>query len=1032
MKKYYREPEGETFPELEDEILRSWQDQAILQKARERMKGGSPLVFCDGPPTANAKPHIGHALTRVVKDAFLRYHAMNGRRIIPYIAGWDCHGLPVELEVERSLGIENKDGIEALGAAKFNALCRESVLKYKSDWEEMSRRMGYWIDYEDAYMTMSREYIESVWWSLKQLHGKGMLVKDHRVVPYCPRCGTTLSTHEVALGFKETEDRYVVVKFPIEGLGASILVKTVTPWALVGNALIAVDKDKEYRVFESQGENMIVSELQSSVWALPGKFVRFVKGSELLGLRYTPPFPHHDFGEKGFKIVHSSEAGMDNGTGAIGISPAHGSLDFEIGTEAGVEAYDPLDDSGRFLESVPDLAGRQARGADSEIMRILESKGLLYRWGLVKHSYPFCWRCDTGLIYKALDSWFVRTSEVKSRIIELNDQIRWVPPAFKHDRFGNFLSDAKDWAISRTRYWGTPLPVWRCAEGHEVCAGGIAELDKLSSNGIDANLDPHRPQIDEVSVRCPECGKEMQREPFVIDCWYDSGCAPFAQIHYPFDNMQVFDSHRSVDFISEGVDQTRGWFYTQLALGAILFDQPAFLSVLVLGNVHDESGNRMERRSDKVVYPSELFSTVGADATRLFFLRSPVWQPVEFSRERAREEMIRTLTTLLNVYAFFASNANAYGFKEQKEYRMTHDLDKWIISRLHSTTRDARLGFDSLEPHTAVRALESFIDDLSKWYVRRSRRRFWEENDPQDRYSAHCALHECLSTFSRLLAPVAPFFADWLYRSLNGPKESVHLEDYPVADERMISLVLEEQMNLVKSAVEAGRLARQKVDMKLRQPLPEVVIAVEPDSVWALRRYEKMLSEELNVKHVEILESREKMIQYAVSANLRTLGPKLKDNAGEVSKLLSKVDENQLVKHLREKGRIRLGGFDLTEEDVIVSEKEKKGYSHASAGNLHAYVALEVTQNLKLEGLAREVIRRVQQMRKDQKLDFDTPVKVEYSGPPDLELAITSHKVHIAHETHAKEIVRKDDLEDGRKWTVNKMALILKVSPTGS
>jgi isoleucyl-tRNA synthetase len=935
----------------------------------------------------------------------------------------------VELEVERSLGIEDKKGIEALGVGKFNDLCRESVLRYKSDWEEMSRRMGYWIDYEDAYMTMSRAYIESVWWSLKQLHGKGMLVKGHSVVPYCPRCGTTLSTHEVALGFKETEDRFVVVKFQIESLGASLLVRTVTPWALVANALVAVDKDKDYLVFESRGENLIVLESAAPIWAQPGKPVRHIKGSEMLSLRYRPLFPYHDFGERGFRIVHSGEAAKDEGTGAISISPVHGSLDFEIGAREGVDAFDPIDDSGRFTDSAPELVGRQARDADSEIMRILESKGLLYRWGLVKHSYPFCWRCDTGLIYKALDTWFVRTSEVKGRIIELNDQIRWVPETFKHGRFGNFLADAKDWAISRSRYWGTPLPIWRCPEGHEVCVGGADELRKLSSGKMQDALDLHRPHIDGVQVGCPECGKAMQREPFVIDCWYDSGCAPFAQIHYPFENKQTFDSHRSVDFISESVEQTRGWFYTQLALETILFDEPAFLSVLVLGQVLDESGRKMDRGSDKIVYPSEVFSTVGADATRLFFLRNPVWQPVEFSRERAREEMIRTLTTLLNVYAFFASNANAYGFKEQKEYTRTHDLDRWIISRLHSTTKDARAGFDALEPHSAVRALESFIDDLSKWYVRRSRRRFWEENDPLDRFSAHCTLHECLSTFSRLLAPVAPFFADWLYANLKGLKDSVHLEDYPVADERMISTVLEEQMTLVKSAVEAGRLARQKVDVKLRQPLPEVVIAVEPDSVWALRRYEKMISEELNVKRVEILESREKMIQYALSANLRTLGPKLKEGAGEVSKLLSKVDENQLVKHLREKGRIRLGGFDLTEEDVIISEKDKKGYSHASAGTLHAYVALEVTQNLKLEGLAREVIRRVQQMRKDQKLDFDTPVKVEYSGHQDLELAITSHKAHIAHETHAKEIIRKEPIEDGRKWSVNKMALVLKVAP---
>jgi len=1029
MKKYYREPEGKSFPELEEEILRAWQSEGTLQKARERMRDGSPLVFCDGPPTANAKPHIGHALTRVVKDSFLRYHAMNGRKIVPYIAGWDCHGLPVELEVERSHGLHSKNDIESLGIGRFNELCRESVLKYKGDWEDMSRRMGYWIDYEDAYLTMSREYIESVWWSLKQLHQDGMLVKDHSVVPYCPRCGTTLSSHEVALGFREIEDRFVVVKFPIEGMGASLLVRSVAPWTLVANALVAVDRDKEYVMFESHGERLIVAESSAHLFA-QGPLVGRIKGSELVGKKYEPPFRYHDFGGHAFRIVHSQEAGKEEGTGAISVSPAHGSADYEIGMAEGLEMFDPVDEAGRFTESVPELAGKQPRNSDSEVLRLLESKGLLHKWGLVKHSYPFCWRCETALIYKALDTWFVKATKVKSRIIELNEMIRWVPETFKHDRFGNFLADAKDWAVSRSRYWGTPLPVWRCAEGHEVCVGSAEEMRHMSVDRVPEDIDLHRPSIDSVVLKCPECGKAMQREPFVIDCWYDSGCAPFAQFHYPYESQEAFDSHRSVDFIAENVDQTRGWFYTQLALGTILFDEPAFLSVLVLGHVLDESGRKMERDSEKVVYPGEILSAVGADATRLFFLRNPVWQSIEFSKESAREEMIRILTTLMNVYAFFASNANAYGFREQKEYHRTHDLDRWIISRLHSASRDARSGFESLEPHVAVRALESFIDDLSKWYVRRSRRRFWEENDPQDRFSAHCTLHECLLTLTRLMAPMTPFSAEWLYRSLNGPKESVHLENYPVADERQISEVLEEQMSLVKSVVETGRMARQKVNVKLRQPLPEAIVAVNPDDVWALRRYEKMIAEELNVKKVDIIESRERMIQYAVSANLRTLGPKLKEGAGEVSKLLEKVDENQLVKHLKEKGRIRLGGFDLTEEDVIISEKDKIGYSHAGSGDMHVYLALDVTQNLRLEGLAREVTRRVQQMRKDQKLDFETPVFVEYSGHPEIELAISSHSSHISHETHAKALTRSEGLADGRVWSVNKMTLVLKVTPS--
>ena len=1027
MMKYYKEPEGATFPQLEEEILRAWKDQDILRKIKERMRDGEPLVFCEGPPTANSRPHIGDALTRAVKDSFLRYYVMNGRKVVPYIGGWDCHGLPVELEIERSLGFQSKNDIESLGVEKFNQLCRESVVKFKAEWEQMSQRIGYWIDYDNAYLTMSREYIESVWWSLKQLHSKGMLSKDHKVVPYCPRCGTTLSTHEVALGFRETEDRFIVVKLPLKGTDMKLLAWTATPWALVANALLAVDANQDYVVFEHAGEKLMVSDARRDLIVSPDEVLTKMHGRELVGKEYEPPFRYHAFSGKGFKIVHSAEVSLEEGTGIMSVSPPYGSTDFELGGVAGVEMFDPIDPSGRFTDAVPELAGKLARDSDSEVMRMLESKGLLFRWGLIKHSYPFCWRCDSALIYKALDSWFVRTSDSKHRIMELNEEIKWVPETFKHGRFGNFLADIKDWAISRSRYWGTPLPIWRCSNGHEVCVGSYEEMRSLSSGDIPVDFDPHRPMVDNVQLLCPRCKGTMQREEFVIDCWYDSGCAPFAQYHYPFENIEEFDTHRSVDFIAEGVDQTRGWFYTQLALGTLLFDKPAFMSVLVLGPVLDENGKKITKEEGNVVYADELLSGVGADASRLFFLGNPVWQPIQFSKENVRETMVGTLNTLLNVYVFFASNANAYGFRPQTEYGRTHDLDRWIISRLHSTTKEARDGFDSLEVHRAVRAIRSLVGDMSNWYVRRSRRRFWEENDPQDRFSAHCTLNECLMTLSKLMAPITPFFADWMYKNLHGPKESVHLEDYPSVNDDLVNGTLERQMALVMNAVEAGRLARQKVNAKLRQPLPEVVIAADTDRAWTLRRFEKIIAEELNVKKVEVIESRDKMVQFAVAPNLKTLGPKLKEGASEVSKLLSKVDENELVKHLRTKGKIRLGGFDLMEEDVIVSEKEKHGFSHASVGDIHVYIALEVTQNLKLEGLSREIIRRIQHMRKELKLEFEDPVDVEYFGHHDLETAMSVHREHIMRETHARALVKKESIQDAQKWTINKMPLELSV-----
>lgn len=1027
--RYYREPGGETFPQLEEEILRSWQDQDILRKVKARMTTGEPFVFCEGPPTANARPNMAHALTRVVKDAFLRYHVMNGKRIVPYIGGWDCHGLPVEIEVERSLGLGNKKDIEALGVERFNALCRESVLRYKRDWEDMSRRIGYWIDYENAYMTMSNEYIESVWWSLKQLHSKGLLTKERKVVPYCPRCGTPLSTHEFALGAKHVEAREVVVKMRVDSLDASLLVLVTEPWRLVANALVAVNKARSYVEFKHGPEKLIVAEDRLQYYSDDAVPIAKISGSELLGKSYEPPFRYHEFRSNAFTIVHSDAASMsDENTGIVSIAPSTAGAYYEIGEAAGIEFWDPIGMDGRFTGEVPELAGKLATDCDPEVMRLLESRGLLFGWELVRDSaWTFCWRCDTALQFKALDSWFVRVPVAKDRIVELNNQIRWVPDSFRLGRFGNFLSDARDWAVSRSRYWGTPLPVWRCESGHEVCVGSIDELRRLAEAKLPDNLDLHKPMVDDVRLKCPACGNSMTRDESVLDCWYDSGCAPFAQYHYPFENIAEFDSHRSVDFVAETVDQTRGWFYTQHALGALLFDKPAFLSVLVLGQVLDEEGNRFVGSAGNVIYPDEVFGTVGADATRLFLLGNPAWEPVQFSVQQVRKEMVAVLTVLLNVYSFFASNANAYGFRKQKEYTPTHDLDTWIRSRLSSTIKEARAGFDALEVHRAVSAVESFVEDLSNWYVRRSRRRFWEESDPQDRYSAHCTLHECLMVLSETMAPIAPFFSDWLYRSMRGPKESVHLEDYPQPNEDLINGTLERQMAVVKTSVEAGRLARQKVNVKLRQPLPAAVIVTDSDKAWMLRRYEKMIAEELNVKKVECLESRDKMVQYAVHPNLRTLGPKYKEGADEVSKLLSKVDENELVKHLRTKGKVRIGGFDLTEEDVLVSEKEKPGFSHANVGEMHVYIELEVTQNLKLEGLAREFIRRAQHMRKEQKLEFEEPVILEYSGHPDIDLAVSSHRTHILRETHAREIVKKSMLENGKKWVINNLPLELVV-----
>ncbi len=1011
---------------LEEEILGYWRSRGIPGKAVERMAAGEPLVFCEGPPTPKKSPHMGEALPRAVKDAILRYHVMNGRRIVPFKAGWDCHGLPVEIEVERALGIDSKGEIEAFGVGEFNDMCRERVARFRTEWEQMSRRIGYWLNYDDAYVTMSNDYIESVWWAAKQLHGKGLLKRERRVAPYCYRCGTTLSSHEVALGFREVEDRTVVVRFRVDDLDADMLSHTTSPWTLVANMFLAVRRDWDYVLVEHQGERFVLSAAHAKALMPEAREVRRFKGETLVGRKYRRLFEFMEDPGDAFKIVHSTEVPETEGTGVVQISPAYAAVDYGIAADEGSDIFDPVDDSGRFSEQVPELQGKTAGDSDAEVIRMIESAGRLFSWGLIRHSYPFCWRCDTPLIYKPKEVWTVAAAGARDRMQELNEEVRWTPESFMYERFGKFVADAKDWVVSRTRYWGTPLPVWRCPSGHETCVGSVDELRKHAADALPDALDLHRPGIDDIVLTCPDCGAHMRREEFVLDCWFDSGCAPFAQYHYPFDNIGEFDDHRAVDFISESVDQTRGWFYTQHVLSTLMFDIPAFKSVLVMGQVFDETGRKMGA-GDNAVDPNEVFSSVGADASRLYLMSAPVWEDVEFSMENVRKTMVRTLTTLVNVYAYFASNSNRLSYRGERLPRKTHDLDVWILSRLNTTIAESRRAFDALEVHKAVRALTDLVDDLSNWYLRRSRRRFIHEGDPEDRFSAYSTLCECLLTMSKLMAPVTPFLAEGLYKSMRGKEDSVHFERYPEADVSAINTPLESQMALVRSAVEAGRLARQKAGLKLRQPLEEVVIAAGEDGVWVLRRYERTIADELNVKRVECIESREPMIEYVLAPNQRSLGPRLKEAASEVAKLMEKMDGSEMARHLSATGRVRLGGFDIFEEDVVVSEKEKAGYSHACVGAVHAYVSTSLRPQLKLEGLAREVIRRIQHMRKDMALGFGEPIVVEYAGHPDIEKAISAYEDRILRETHSRGLTKKAAVESARKWTINKMPFEVSV-----
>ncbi|UCE45662.1 MAG: isoleucine--tRNA ligase [Methanobacteriota archaeon] len=1027
MKRYYREPAGETFPKLEEEILSYWRSREVPRKVIERMASGRPFVFCEGPPTTRNRPHMGNAFTRAVKDANLRFGVMNGSNIVPYIAGWDCHGLPVEIEVEKELKLESKADIESYGVERFNTLCRERVVRFKSEWEDMSRRIGYWLNYDDAYLTMSNEYIESVWWAFKQLHSKGLLTRDRQVSAYCYRCGTTLGSHEVALGFHETEDRSVIVRFKMKDMNASILSHTTSPWTLVANTFLAVRKDWEYAIAEIKGERLIVGVAHAARLLPEARIIETFAGESLLGKHYEPVFDFPGRDGNAFRIVHSSEVPESEGTGVVQISPAYAAVDYGIAMEMGSEVFDPVDDAGKFTDAFPELQGHLAGESDAEIIRLLESSGRLFKWELIRHSYPFCWRCNTPLIYKPKDAWIVSAADARDTMREMNEQVHWVPESYKDGRFGNFIADAKDWVVSRARYWGTPLPIWRCQSGHELCIGSTDELERHAIGEIPDDLDLHRPFVDSIRLRCPECNSPMMREEFVLDCWFDSGCAPFAQYHYPFENMKEFDVHRAVDFISESADQTRGWFYTQHVLATLLFDSPAFKSVLVMGQVYDKDGRKIEAEGEAVVNPEDIFSSVGADASRLYLLGSPVWDEVEFSEENVRQSMVRTLATLLNVYSFFASNSNRLRYRGEVLPRKTHDLDVWILSRLNTTVMESRLAFEALEVHRTVRAVVSFVDDLSNWHLRRSRKRFLQDSDPEDRFSAYSTLHECLMTICKVMAPITPFLAEYLYRSLQGPLDSVHLEEYPIANRGAVNRILESQMSLVRRTVEAGRLARQKAGIKLRQPLEEAIIAAGEDGMWVLRRYERMIADELNVKRVECIESRESMIEYALAPNLKSLGPRLKESAADVAALMEKVDGGQMARHLASSGRIRIGGFDIFEEDVIVSEKEKAGYSHAAVGSTHVYVSTSLRPKLKLEGLSREFVRRIQQMRKDLSLEFGEPIEVEYSAHPDIENAITAYESKVKQAINASSLSRKPSIEDGKSWTINKMPLRVSI-----
>jgi len=989
-------------PRLEERVLARWRERDVFRESLRRRAGAPRFVFYEGPPTANGRPGSHHVLSRVFKDVFPRYKTMRGF-LVERKAGWDCHGLPVELEIERELGLNSKHEIERFGIAEFNRRCRESVFKYIEDWNRLTERIGFWIDLDDAYATLTNDYIESVWWSLRQVWEKGLLYEGHKVVPYCPRCGTALSSHEVALGYRDVSDPSVYVRFPLrDERGVALLAWTTTPWTLLSNAALAVNPQVEYARVGYRGEELILArELVERVLGEEARVVATMAGAELVGRRYEPPFEYiADWGPKGHTVLAADFVTTDEGTGVVHTAVAFGEDDFRLGQEHGLPVHNPVREDGTFDERVGPFAGKFVKDADPEIVAALRERGRLLRAEEIVHSYPHCWRCDTPLLYYAKTSWYVRTTAVRERMLAENEKVRWYPEHIKHGRFGNWLANNIDWALSRERYWGTPLPIWRCREGHLHCVGSVAELRDLAGDVPD---DLHKPYIDEVVFRCRECGGEMRRVPEVIDAWWDSGAMPFAQWHYPFENRDRFDENFPADYISEAIDQTRGWFYSLLAVSTLLFDRSPYRTVVCLGLILDEHGQKMSKSRGNVVDPWAVIERFGADAFRwYYFTAKQPWDGYRFSLETVGEATRPFLRTLWSTYHFFVLYANLTDspLPPLAEAELT-PLDRWALSRLAGLCARVVERMDDYDTTSAGRAIAEYVDELSNWYVRLSRRRFWDGDG-----AALATLHHCLVVLSKLLAPFTPFLADAIYSNLDGSEPSVHLCAFPEPGER--DAELEWQMQVVRDAVELGRAARAQAGVKLRQPLREAVVVAPGRERDAIAAFEELVREELNVKAVRYVEAAEELGRVQLKPNWRRLGPRFGKRMPKLAQALGAIDAAAAARELRAGHAIAVEvegeRVELAADDVQVVLEPLEGYQVERAGTHAVALDLEIDEALRREGLARELVHAIQNARKEAGLRVEDRIRLALAGDPELLEVARAFEQEIARETLAREV----------------------------
>ena len=1020
-------------PAMEMGILDFWTQNQVFEKSVENRNGAARWSFYEGPPTANGKPGTHHIEARVFKDLFPRFQTMKGKQVIRK-AGWDCHGLPVEIAVEKELGFTGKADIEKFGVAAFNEKCKESVQRHVDEFTDMTKRMGFWVDFDEAYWTMSPEYIESVWWSLQQIWNKGLLVQDHRVAPYCPRCGTGLSDHELAQGYETIKDPSVFVRFPVTSgklaeLKASLLVWTTTPWTLVSNTAVAVNPKVEYQVVEitvdEKTERLVVAADLASVLGEDRKVIATFIGKDLEHTKYSRPFDFVEINDSHF-VVLADYVTVEDGTGLVHQSPAFGADDLEVCRKYNLPVVNPVNPDGHFQKEVPLIGGVFFKDADKALIKDLKSRGLMFKSLQFEHSYPHCWRCHTALMYYAQPSWYVKTTAIKEDLLRENSKTNWHPETIKTGRFGDWLNNNIDWAVSRNRYWGTPLPIWRCENKHEICVGSLAELGKLAGQEL-SKLDPHRPFVDDIKFKCDKCSETMQRIPEVIDCWYDSGAMPFAQWGYPHQSGSVekFNAAYPADFICEAIDQTRGWFYTLMTIGTLVFDKSSYKTVLCLGHILDKDGRKMSKHLGNVLEPMPLMNQHGADAVRWYMLAagSP-WSARRVGHDAISDVVRKTLLTYWNTISFFTLYANAADFEVSKVSADLTLMDKWILSELNKLIVGVDKALENFDSQESGQLLAAFIDDLSNWYVRRSRRRFWDGDEV-----ALNTLYFCLKNLTLLLAPMVPFIAEHVWQSLikvaeADQVESVHLADFPEANKKMIDENLSTSVALSRRLVELGRSARAESGVKIRQPLSRALVSA-PGWAKISEEIKTHIAEELNILKLDGIHVAEAdLVDVSVKANFRTLGTKFGADVQIIAKAITSANHSEMVKHLRENKSFKLS-VDLTNgsksaeidiDDLVVTETPRTGWSVASHAGESLALDLALTPELIQSGLVREVIRAIQEERKKIGLDVSDRISVNWNAPDQVASAITSAVAEISAEVLATNLVQdKGQSSDGNE-----------------